>query len=288
MRKKPASRFNQSHLIIGGVVVSVLVAYLLIIPGFLADAYKNKALSSQNSIAEKMTVLSEQYKRPAFTKVDTTAAAAKADYEATRKALNEARDTFNQKKADLTGFTSMPLMDVNGNYAAATIASRDAKEWVDKSGQMLAASEADLTYFEKSNALDARYENIGQSLNNLTGDESLEVIAQKFEQLTSEVQAGVTEEKLLQPSESLKKSHDAELALADKFLGQLKELTAALRAGDTDKADAVSTQIDTTFTELDNQTNQSIIDYSREATVNKLLAELNVLDRKLEDDFNRF
>lgn len=288
MAKKTAARSNKPYLVFGGVIAVLLLAYLFIIPGMLAENYKDKALPAQNKIAEKITVLGEQYKRPAYTKVDSTPAADKADYEATRKALNEARDTFNQQKADLTGFVTMPLMGLNGNYTDASNASRDAKEWVNKTEQMLAAGDADLTYFEKSNVLSAKYENIGQSMDSLTGEESLEVVAQKMEQATSEMQGALTEIKQLQPTESLKKSHDAEIVLVDKMIVQFKEISGALRAGDIDKADTLSTQIYTTMTELDNQTNQALVDYGRDATVNKVLTELNVLDRTLEDDFNRF
>lgn len=288
MSKKAVSRFSKTHLIIAGAVVLLLLAYVFIVPGILAGSYKDKALPAQNEIAEKMTVLGEQYKRPAFTKVDTTPAAAKADFEATRKTLTEARERFNQQKGNLTGFVNWPGMGLHGNYRDAKTASQDAKEWVGKTEQLLAAADADLSYFEKRNALDAKFENIGTSLDSLTGEESLEVFAQKNDQFAAELQAAAAEYRQLQPTESLKKSHDAELVLADKFVSQLKEFSAALRAGDIGKEEAVSAQLDATGTEMNNQTNQSVIDYAREATVNKLIAELQVLDRKLDDDFKRF
>ncbi len=278
---------SNPRLIVGGAVIVLLLCYLVIAPLVLAGTYKDKALPAQNKIAEKVTVLGEQYKRPVFTKVDTTAAADKADLEATRKALNETRDQFNQQKGDLTGFVKLPLMGVNGKYAEAITASKDAKEWTTKTEQLLTSADADLAYFEKSTTLNAKFENLGQSLNPVSENDSPEAIAQKLDQFTAELDTALTEAKQIQPTESLKKSHETQVSLVEKFSTQLKQFSAAVRAGNADQAEAISVQLDATATEGQNATNQAIIDYARDSTVNKLIAELSVLDRKLEDGFKR-
>lgn len=283
---KPST--NKPYVIAAVVVGALLLAYLFLLPSALAGSYKDKALPAQNKVAEKVDALNKEYQRPAFTKVDTTATADKTDYAAARTALTALRNELNQQQGNLTGFVDWPLMGMNGDYTAAATAAKDAKEWATKTRQMLDAAAADLDYFEKQNALDATYENVGDSFSSATGAETPAALAQQLDRFANEIQPALDESKKIQPTESLKKAHDAEIALGEKLVTQLRALAQATRTENADAATAAIDQLEATMTEADNAMNQSFIDYNRDATVNKLIAELKVLDRTLKDDFNRF
>ena len=290
MKKQAAKQWsNKEYAGLATVSVVLLATYFLAMPFLLAGQYKDDALSAQNKVAEKVKTLSEQYQRPAFTKVDTTVAADKADLEATRKSLGETKDTLSTERDHITGFVKLPGMGLlSGTYRDATIASRDAKEWVGKTEQAFTAAEADLSYFEYSNQIAAKYENIGSSLQNLGGNESLETIAAETDKIADQLQTALGEIRQRPPADAvLRKSFEEENAQGEKLISQLRRLATGVRNVDLTAIQQAESEFEATSTTIDNQSNQAIIDYRTNSTLNKLIVDLKVLDRKLEDDFKK-
>lgn len=256
-RAKKSARLPNRPLLIGSIIaVILLIAYLAILPLILTSKFKGEVRPAQQSLSEKINQTGETFKLGVFSQdrlgvlpddaSSTTQTQAldadKGDLKAARDATTAALARLDQSESSLTGFKSLPLLTIQGDYRTAERVGNDEKRYTTQSRTFLTGYQQLIDYADKSTDLSKQLVAAGTILDNPPDD--LGAIAATLDQLAVKNTETVAEFKKLTPPEYLKAQHDQSVVRGDQLTKDLQSLAGAVRSLDLGTLQAITARLE--------------------------------------------
>lgn len=218
-----------------------------------------------------------------FVKTDVEAAQVHADVKKGLESIKDAQSTLALTEKELTHLNIAPGLSWNSAYKPAKELRDNEQKYVDNTHSYLNELKSVLTYFDASADLDKEYEDAVNDLSNadLTAEtdedyaKQVDAVIVKIDQTNQKVAA-------LSAPESLKAAHEYNVVTTKKLVQMLKDLSAAVKAQDYDKEDAIATDLANLMDEAISKSDDYNADFIRSSNLRKLDDKLNDLDRTIE------
>lgn len=266
-----------------GVIAVVLLSYVVVMPGRQVASYKQATETNQSKLNEKVNKVNDILDSDTFVKTDVEAAQVHADVKKGLESIKDAQSTLTLTDKELTHLNIAPGLGWNSAYKPAKDLRDNEQKYVDNTRSYLNELKAVLTYFDANADLDKEYENAVNDLSNADQTaETDEDYAKQVDAVIAKIDQTNQKVAALSAPESLKAAHEYNVATTKKLVQMLKDLSAAVKAQDYDKEDAIATDLSNLMDEAISKSDDYNADFIRNSSLRKLDDKLNDLDRTIE------